>query len=118
VATKFLTAEIHSIYVKEWESETFEMSELDILPPAPQSWLWPCYANTSLNNDIMCPMHRALLSPHWEANSQLCLSVKWTNNLTSFDLKNQHNATGRHNHNRKRVVTLITEVKKISVLCV
>jgi len=52
--------------------------------------------------------------PQWEANSQLCLSVKWT----SFDLKNQHNATGRHNHNRKRVLTLFIEVKQISVLCV
>jgi len=42
-ATKFLTAKIHSLYVKESESEILERSELksesDIFPATPQ----PCY---------------------------------------------------------------------------
>ena len=42
VTTKFLTAKLHSLYVKESESESLERSEfeseLDILTPTPQPW--------------------------------------------------------------------------------
>jgi len=38
VATKLLTAKLHSRYVKESVSESLEWSESDILPPTPQ----PC----------------------------------------------------------------------------
>jgi len=41
VATKFLAAKRHSLYVKESESEILERSELDsdILPPTPLHWM-------------------------------------------------------------------------------
>ena len=41
VATKLLKAKLHSLYVKELESEILERSELesDILPPTPQPWM-------------------------------------------------------------------------------
>jgi len=41
VATKFLAAKPHSLYIKELESEVLERSwlEADILPPTPQPWM-------------------------------------------------------------------------------
>jgi len=50
VATKYLAAKLHSLYVKKPESGTLERSELegklqtselesDILPPTPQPWM-------------------------------------------------------------------------------
>jgi len=41
VATKLLTAKLHSLYVKELELEILERSELesDILPPTPEPWM-------------------------------------------------------------------------------
>jgi len=41
VAIKLLTGKLHSLYVKESESEILERSELesDILPPVPQPWV-------------------------------------------------------------------------------
>jgi len=37
-ATNLLTAKIYSLYVKGSESEIFERSELDILPPTPKPY--------------------------------------------------------------------------------
>jgi len=41
VAAKFLAAKLHSLYVKESESEILERWELesDISPPTPQPWM-------------------------------------------------------------------------------
>jgi len=41
VATNFLVAKLHSLYVKESESEILERSELesDILPTTRQPWM-------------------------------------------------------------------------------
>jgi len=39
VATKLLTAKLHSLNVKESESEILERLESDILPPTPQPWV-------------------------------------------------------------------------------
>ena len=45
IATKFLTAKLHSLYVRE--SEILERLE-SILPPTPQPWLWAVAVPISL----------------------------------------------------------------------
>ena len=78
VATKYLTAKLHLLFVKKSESELFERSELesDILPSTPQ----PCTAPDKslmvvLQIRAMCRASSSILQKNIVASEQYCIFV-------------------------------------------
>ena len=72
-ATKLLTAELHSLYVKESESEILNRSESDILPPTPQ--LWYLQLKTNSKNVCILALQSIYLSLYPSSPEKVTLAI-------------------------------------------